>query len=239
MIKTQSIRRALFLLTVLSCLRITAQSAGFQLLLNVPEPVAVDGLPDGGYYILTRDNAIYRYAATSAVPGIQFSSKFSPDMPGKSTDLAFARMDGRDSIIVTEWAESLKLGHIFQYSPSGKVMATWFTHHIPTGVDFDSANGQIYFVTRDSNELFRADIGTHDLRQVCDVRGASGLGPLALDISRHLAYTSDESGRLFAIDLTSKKVKRLEPSFGLASTLRLDSQRQMLYVVDRVKKRIY
>lgn len=216
---------------------LAAQAPDFRVVLKVLNSEAVGGLPDAGYYILTANNVVYHYTLAGA--GLTFSRRFALDTPGDGADITFVRDGGHDSVVVTQWADKVHLGFVRRYDPAGKVLATWQIRHVVTGVDFDQQKNRIYFVTLDSNELYSVDLSGGEPHVVCEARGALQLGPLAVDANRQLAYTSDAEGRLFVVDLTSKKVTQLSPSFGLASALRFDSQTRILYVADQGKQKIY
>jgi sugar lactone lactonase YvrE len=200
--------------------------------------VAVDGLPELGYYVLTEENVVYRYTKSGA--GLQFSSRFSLNEEGRGVDLTLVRENQQISVAVTQWTGSLlRTGFVFRYSPEGKVISKWQTKHVPTGIDFDIVNHRIYFATADSNELYSVDLQGNEPKYACEVYGARQLGPIALDAERQLVYAADSVGGLFVADLASKKVTQLSSSFGLASALRLDSKRRILFVADNVQKKIF
>jgi DNA-binding beta-propeller fold protein YncE len=213
------------------------QQPELQLVAKVPYPVAVAGLPDVGYYILTAENVVYRYIAADS--GLQFSSRFPLDPPGDAIDIAFLHVDQEDSVVVTQWTDKVKLGFVNRYSPNGKLLSSWKTQHIPTGVDFDAVNRLVYFATVDSHELYKVDLRGGEPQFVCEIRGAIQLGPIALDVDRQLMYVADNQGAIFIVDLGSKKVKQLSSSFGLASALLFYRNHKVLYVADTVRKRIY
>ena len=213
------------------------QQPELRLVAKVPYPVAVAGLPDAGYYILSAENIVYRYLATNS--GLQFSSRFPLNPPGDAIDIAFLHVDQEDSVMVTQWADKLKLGVVNRYSPNGKLINSWKTHHIPTGVEFDAVNRLVYFATVDSHELYKVDLRGGEPQSVCEIRGAVRLGPIALDVDRQLMYIADNQGAVFTVDLGSKKVKQLSSSFGLASALLFYRNHKVLYVADTVRRRIY
>lgn len=215
----------------------TGQQSGLRLVLNVPKAIAVTGNPDTGYYVLTSDGVVYRYMQSSS--GLQFASRFALQTPGDGLDLVVARIDQQDSVIVTQWVQNPFQGFVYRYAPDGKVLGLWKIRHIPTGIVFDPAGHQIYFATFDSNELYKADIKGGEPHVVCSVRGATQLGPLALDSDRKIAYSADKRGALFAVELDSKKVTQLKPSFALPSALLFDGRSRLLYVADHMQKKIY
>jgi DNA-binding beta-propeller fold protein YncE len=161
--------------------------------------------------------------------------------PGDAVDITFLHADQENSVVVTQWADKLKLGFVKRYSLSGKLIGSpWITKHIPTGVDFDVVNHLVYFATGDSHELYKVDLRGGDPQFVCEIRGAiQQLGSIALDADRQLMYVADNSGTVFIVDLRSKKVEQLHPSFGLAAALRFDNNHKVLYVADSVKKMVY
>jgi len=234
----RSIQRFLMSLAILSGVTAAGQQADLRLVLKVPDAVAVDGLPEVGYYVLTANNVVYRYARADS--GLQFVGRFSLQTSATGIDLTFARDNRQDTVVVTEWDDKLHLGFVNRYSPEGKLIGSWPTlRHIPTGIDYDPTSHLVYFATADSNELYAADLHGGSPHQVCEIRGAVQIGPIALDIDRHLIYAADREGALFLIDLQSKKVTRLSSSFGLASALRFDGKNRKLYVADNVQKKIY
>ena len=235
----RSIRRFWASLAILSGVMAAAQQTDLRLILKVPDAVAVDGLPEVGYYILAADNVVYRYSKADS--GLQFVGRFALEAPGTNgIDLTFVRDNKQDTIVVTQWTDKLHLGFVNRYSPEGTLIGSWPTlRHIPTGVDYDPTSHRVYFATADSNELYAADLHGGSPHQVCEIRGAVQIGPIALDFDRHLIYAADREGALFVVDLQSKKVTRLSPSFGLASALRFDGKNRKLYVADNVQKKIY
>jgi DNA-binding beta-propeller fold protein YncE len=233
----RSIKSFLVSLAILSSVTAAGQQADLRLVLKVPNAVAVDGLPEVGYYVLAADNAVYRYAKVGS--DLQFVGRFSLQGTAKGIDLTFVRDDTQGTVVVTQWDDKLHLGFVYRYSPEGKVIQKWSTlRHIPTGLVYDPTSHLVYFATADSNELYAADLqgGSH---QLCEIRGAVQIGPITLDVERHLIYAADREGALFVVDLHSKKVTRLSLSFGLASALRLDGKNQKLYVADNVQRKIY
>jgi hypothetical protein len=214
-----------------------AQQPELREVAKVKAASAVSGFPELGYYFLTEENAVYRYLASDS--GLQFSNRFSLQPPGDAIDLILLHLDHDDSILVTQWADKLKLGSLIRYSPDGKVIGSWTTRHIPRGVTFDPVSRVVYFVTADSHELYKADLRGGEPQFVCEVRGARGLGPVALDVDRHLMYVADDQGAIFVVDLQSKKVTQLGSSVGVASALLFNSNQHVLYVADYVEGKIY
>jgi DNA-binding beta-propeller fold protein YncE len=233
----RSIKSFLLSLAILSSVTVAAQQADLRLVLKVPNAVAVDGLPEVGYYVLAADNAVYRYAKVGS--DLQFIGRFSLQGRAKGIDLTFVRDSSQDTVVVTQWDDTLHSGFVYRYSPEGNVIRKWSTgRHIPTGVDYDPTRHLVYFATADSNELYAADL-QGDSHQLCEIRGAVQIGPIALDIERHFIYAADREGAMFLVDLQSKRVTRLSATFGLASALRLDGKNQKLYVADNVQRKIY
>jgi DNA-binding beta-propeller fold protein YncE len=218
----------------------SGQQPDFRLILTIKNPIAVaslPSLPEAGYYFLTADGAVYRYVRAGS--GLEFSNRFSLEGPGDGIDLTVVGDEQGRSVVVTEWIDKLHLGFVQRYSPEGKVLSYWSTRHIPSGVDYDPINRLVYFATADSNELYVLDPHGGEPHAVCEIRGAMQVGAIAVDPDQQLVFAGDTQGRVFQVDLKSKKVTPLKVSFGLASALWIDGKYRTLYVVDAVKKRIY
>ena len=224
-------------LTIMVCATAAGQQSDLQLALKVPHPVAVDGSPKTGYYVLTQDKVVYHYIQSSS--GLQFSSRFALEGIGYVIDLTFASIDLQDSVIVSEWDNHSRLGFIRRYSLQGKIIQNWQISHIPSGIGFNPENGQIYFTTADSHEIYSVDIRGGIPHSISEVRDVVQLGPIALDTKRQIVYVAAGDGRLFFLDLNSRKITQMGLEFELPAALRFDDQHRLLYVADQVKKKIY
>jgi hypothetical protein len=211
------------------------QQLDLQLISKVPKAVAIDGLPSSGYYVLTSENIVYHFNVTGST--LQMTGKFALQPTGDGLDLAFVRAD-QDSVIVTQWSEKSE-GVIYRYSPDGKVISVWKSRHIPGGIHFDPSSNLAYFATLDSNQVYKLDLKANEPQLFCAVRGATRLGPIDLDPDRQIIYITDLQGGLFAIDLASKKSIQLKSSFGLASALLFHRGSRVLFLADRLQKKIY
>lgn len=225
------------LLVLAFCCSALGQQPELRLLLKVPSAVAITGTPDSGYYVLTSDSAVYAYKQTSSGP--QFAGKFALKDTGGGLDITLVQTGQQDSVLVTQWEPSLSQGFIYHYALDGKVLGIWKTRHVAVGIDYDSSSQQFYFSTLDSNEVYRADLKGGDPHVVCNVPGAMQLGPLTLDRKRQTAYSADNQGSLFAVDLTTRKVAQLKPTFVSPSALLFDDNTGLLYVADRIQKKVY
>ena len=215
-----------------------AQGPG-RLVLTVPNPVAVAGTPESAYYILTSDNAIYRYVRVGS--DFHYVGKFILQDPRSGIDMTFAKVGQQESIIVTQWMKGTSQGSIYRYASEGTVLKVWTVQHVPTGIVFDPATRLAYFGTYDSNELYAVEIdidGSHP-KLVCNIVNAMNIGSLALDSEQQIIYASDRNGAIFAVDLHSKRVTQLKVSFALPAALLFHSPTKYLYVADEVKKKIY
>ncbi len=231
----------LFILACILCCApaVPGQNPDLRLLLKVPNAVAIEGMPEIGYYILSADDTVYHYGTSGS--GLQFSGRFSlQGTDAYGIDVTVIRDNNQDSIAVTEWSDKIRLGYVNRYSTEGRLIHSWSTlHHIPAGIDYDPGSHVLYFGTSDSNELYAVDIHENNPHYVCDVQGAAHLGPISLDPDRQLIYVTDSRGSLFVVDLRTRKTALLTSSFGLASALHFDSKTGILYVADIVQKKIY
>lgn len=215
-----------------------AQQSDLSLLSKVQGAIAVTGAPGRGYYVLTSDKAVYHYTEIRA-GRLSFAGRFDLQAPGKGIDIAFARVDQQDSVLVAQWAGSTFKGAIYRYSPDGKVIRVWKTGHMPGGIYFDPTRRQAFFGTFDSHELYRIDLNAADPQFVLDVFGARQLGPITFDPDRQIIYVADTQGTLYSVDPHTRKVAQLSSSFGLVSALFFESRSQLVYVADRVQKKIF
>lgn len=237
-------RTLVLLLAIVGCawLAPAAQNLQLQLVLKVPNAIAMDGLPEAGYYLLTIDDAVYHYANTAS--GLQFVRKF-PVAAGQPIDIALAPLEQQDSLVITNSLATASqqtrstLGQVLRYSPDGQLIKSWSVPHIPTGLAYDRGKRAVYFGTADSNELYRLDLPDGNPQYVCSVRGANQIGPIALDESGGVIYAADSQGTLFAVDLATKRTSRLSSSFALPAALRFDKAHRVLYVADQVDRKLY
>jgi DNA-binding beta-propeller fold protein YncE len=234
----KQVQRFLVLLLCLGSAAIGQKAEPPVQVLNVVHAAALDGFPDRGYYILTSDGNVLRYA-----PGkqskLQFQNQFS--LPQKSIpfDITYSLYKQQESAIVTTWVDTIRFGFIYRFAPDGTVLHYWTTRQRPAGIDYNEKDHSIYFVTSDSNEIYRIDLDESEAKYICDVPGAKLLGPLALDTAANVAYVGDiETGNIFAVDLVSHKTKEAWPAVGAPSAFRLDATNRVLYIADTARSKI-
>lgn len=231
-------RNGIFLLLVLITWA-AAQGPDLRLVLTAPNAVAVAGVPESQYYVLSSDDAVYRYIQVGS--DFRYVGQFFLQGPKNGIDMTLAQVDQQESVIVTQWMQGASQGSIYRYASGGKVLKVWTVQHVPTGIVFDPATRLAYFATYDSNELYavRLDVEGAQPTLVSNIVDATNVGALALDSEQQIIYAADRRGSIFAVDLHSKRVTQLKASFALPVALLFYSPTKSLYVADEVKRKIY
>jgi DNA-binding beta-propeller fold protein YncE len=222
------------LIAVSGCL--TAQGH-LQIALKVGQPVAIDGLPSVGLFVLTRNSVVFHYAPVGNA--LEFRNRFENIQYGNSNDITIAETGGQQSVLITSWSDHMSRGYVSRYAPDGRFINTWMVRKVPIGIDFDTTSGYAYFAAGDSGEVFKLNIRDPkaDAKFVCEIPGAQGLGSLVVDPG-HSAYVADtQTGTISRVDLTTARVTSIA-HVSQPSALRYDGQKHLLYVADGIAHRI-
>ena len=162
-----------------------------------------------------------------------------------AVDLAAARVDGSDWIVVTIWspAASETGSRLLRFSKNGQIVDQVFLGHaLFTGVAIDPASKAIWVANGETSEISKVSSleAKLRLRFFAEVSGASGLGPMALDLSRQELFVGDQvHGRIYAISTRTKRIRRLADNLGEPAALAVDSVRGRLYIADATRRRIH
>jgi DNA-binding beta-propeller fold protein YncE len=209
--------------------------------LKVGKPVAISGTTSTGYFVLTADGVVYRYA--NGPSGLTFSGRFNLPMSGQATDLTMSRMGQQDSVIVASWSSSEASGWIYRYSPEGKMLHSWRISKVVSGLATDDRNQILYFTAYfssvASNELYRINLPGGQPEFVCTIKGIERAGAIAVDAGAGIVYVADAfGGKLIQIDLSSKQSTVLTKEFKLPSAIYLKDESRTVYVADAVRKTV-
>jgi DNA-binding beta-propeller fold protein YncE len=209
-----------------------------QVILNAGQPVAIDGLPDAGYFVLTRGSVVFHYVPVSGA--LQFKGRFENSQFGESFDLTYAVAGGKESALITSFSNETHRGYLNRYSPDGQLIHSWMIRKVPVGIDYDPASGYAYYSTADSNEIYRLRIEGGEPQYVCEIAGAERLGSVAVDSTGHILYVADSArGTISRIDLNSTKVSELTSNLRQPSALRYDQDQKILYIADALAHRVF
>jgi hypothetical protein len=223
-------------------LLLLGQNAEPVMALKVRNPIAISGTPGTGYFVLTDDGAVYRYVDKPS--GLTFAGKFGLPTPGEAYDLTTTRAENRDSVIVTSWLNAQAIGWIHMISPEGKVLHSWVTRKLVSGLATDERNHIIYFSayfsSAESNELYRIKLPGGQPEFVCTIRGVKRAGAIAVDSRTNTVYVSDPvGGGLIQIDILSKRSTPLSTALRLPSALYLQEETRTIYIADALQKAVY
>jgi len=153
-------------------------------------------------------------------------------------DLIFVTLFGqfyKDRTSSELWYFSVRSGQDSSLPlPSGGLFA---------GIAADGPAKFVYVANSKSGEIHRIQItekGPGTPKFFVAVRNAEALGALAVDSRRQRLYAADEiGGRIFVVDLKTKKVRTFAESVGVPSALAVDRSVRRLYVADAAGRRIW
>lgn len=205
--------------------------------LKVPQPVAIVGTPNFGYFILCQDNGVFHYVPTPH--GLEFKNRFDNRTPGQSFDITYVQLNGQESVFISSWSNALHMGYVNRYDSTGRLLKSWPIRKIPVGMDYDVANDFLYIATADSNEIYRIHVRNGNPEYFYEISGSTRLGSLVVDSAKQSIYVADSAnGKVFHVDIRTKKVIETASGFRLLSALRFDDQSRSLYVADAVSRQI-
>jgi DNA-binding beta-propeller fold protein YncE len=208
-----------------------------QVVLNAGQPVAIDGLPDAGYFVLTLGSVVFHYVPVRGE--LQFKDRFQNSRFGESFDLTYAVANGKESVLISSFSNETHRGYLNRYSPDGQLIHSWMIRKMPVGIDYDPASGYAYYSTADTNEIYRLRIEGGEPEYLCEIAGAQRLGSVAVDSVGHILYVADSSrGTISRIDPNSNKVSELTSGLLQPSALRYDKDRKILYIADALAHRV-
>jgi DNA-binding beta-propeller fold protein YncE len=209
--------------------------------LKVREPVAISGVPERGYYVLSADGAIYQYKSGAS---LTFSATFSLPPGGQATDIAFSSIGQQNTVLASSWSTAQGTGWIFMYSSEGRMLHSWRAPRVVSGLAIDEQNQMLFFTSytgsAESNELYKINLRGGEPEFVCSIPGVARSGAIALDAANHAAYVADFfGGKLVRIDLSSKRNSVIAAGLGLPSALLLDQDKRVLYFTDGLNKSVF
>ncbi len=159
-------------------------------------------------------------------------------------DLTAAGQPEENLIFVLTRGKGTQLSPIYQLTPQGKVVRQWIVPiAYPSGVVLDYSRRFLYVSTLQDFSIYRIDLNDpkawrpHYLTQV---RGATRLGTLALDIAGNRLFVADVfSGKIYAISLTTLASSQFAANLGEPAALAIAPDGRTLYVADRAHRCIW
>jgi sugar lactone lactonase YvrE len=129
------------------------------------------------------------------------------------------------------------LSPVVQYTPQGKELRRWIVPgEFPIGLALDYFHKVLYITALGNASVYRVDLnqpGGGKATFVQEVRGASRLGPAAVDSTAGRLYVADVfSGTIYVVSLATRTSSVLISGMGQPSALALARGGQVLYVAD-------
>jgi sugar lactone lactonase YvrE len=234
--------RWLWLMTGIVCI---AGAANSQMASQQPKgreqaPVAIDALPSGVVAVLgSRGKLSVLRPETGILSSVKESlGYFTP------VDMAMARLGQDDFVFITMFTNySMNVsqtvqrgGRLVQYSLTGQEVRSWpVVGHTFTGIVVDPRSQVMYLGDAVTGEISKLDLNAKDASPefVVQVYGISRLGPLALDVEGNRLFVGDVGeGRVYSVDLGTRKSTHLVSSLGEPAALTYDSTQHKLYIAD-------
>lgn len=169
--------------------------------------------------------------------------------PSRPIDMSTYTTNGETSIFITasrtagKSDRALERHAVLQVGTSGKVVSRWDVRRpgYLSGVAAWPEEGALFVANSQTGEISRLRPGSGSGPAVWNaLDGVYALGPLAVDAERRTLFAADPvQGALFAIDLDTKRARRIGDRLGQLLALQVDEASDRLYMADASGRRIW
>lgn len=213
---------------------------------GLSRPIAIAPLGGPGQVVVLESDGRLVSVSTTKGEVHPLVGSFAPARP---IDMATYSGDGGSWIFLTasrtsdKSARSPEMHAVLQIDPSGKVVARWnvLGAGALSGVATWPAGKAVFAATSQTGEIIKLQPGSRSQpTRWTALDGVYALGPLAVDPERHTLWTADPiQGALFAVDLETKRVRRIAAHLGQLLSLVVDEANDRLYMADASGRRIW
>ena len=168
------------------------------------------------------------------------ASSFSlPDWHVPS-DIASTVNNGQPALFVALAVQGR--GFVSQYTLDGKVVLTWNTGYVPSGLDFDPRTDTVYVANSSSPDVYAINANDKGggVAHFAEVVGAGQLGPVIVDETHNQLLIGDvRNGEVYSLSLTTHKSHLLAGAFRSPQALLLSPDHTKVYVADAGGRAVY
>lgn len=197
------------------------------------DPVALAVLPDANVLVSTSDRKLYRFHK-GAYQGVVNTPELN--------DLVGAVRPNASTVFACSSAPTSQL---LEYNLSGRLVGSWGigTPRSNCGsLAFDKNSETLYAINELEMWVYRLHQHSKTPERFADLgnpgRPISEVGPSAVD-GEKLYIADPREGKIFAMDLSSKRLMEFSKGLGAVRALAVDSRRNRLYAADSGKHRVW
>jgi len=226
-----------FLVLVLFGFALTPQAALAADRATFERPIMMDSNgPGSELYVLDESGVLHEFLVKE--DGLAEYGHIAVPSSFAAADISFLQSKTPASVLIAGTQSGR--GLVMRLSIGGRVLQTWPSQNVCSGVDSGSSGNVAYVATSDSNEIYRIDTRQAQAKLVARIPDASKLGPVAFDELRQELYVADvASGQVYQYSIATKTSKVFLTHLSAPTALVFDADTGRLFIADPGQRAVF